>query len=458
MAGFALLGGLPLQRLAAQEPSALPVRLGVEELEAMEFAPLQGKRVGLVTNYGARTSDDRQTIDVLSKAPGVELVALFSPEHGLDGEAKAGKYVKDQTHEPTGLPIYSLYGPTRHPTPEMLEGLDVLVYDLQDIGSRSYTYISTLGYVMDAAREAGLEVVVLDRPNPLGGMRVEGARLDGISSFVGLYDMPFIYGLTPGELARWINDNYLEAPVDLTVVPMKGYRRDMTWAQTGLPWVPPSPKIPRLESAYGYAAIGFIGEIGISNGVMTDTPFEVINRGRVNGKRLAKEFNALGFEGVRLEPHTFISTVGRWKGSKHYGTRLTIEPRTRTHLPSVGYHVIELMRRQLNGWDPFAKTSENQRGLFDKVTGSANIRKAIGERMPVAEMTKSWREGEQAWRKERLPYLIYPEPRYRSLEEPVVVEQKEAASKPQLSDPVEELSQERFHIFEEEPTSPATLP
>ena len=226
------------------------VRLGSEQLAANEFKELQGKRVGLITNPSGANHNGETTIELLRRAPGVRLLALFGPEHGVYGDVKAGERIPERTDARTGLPVHSLYGATRKPTPAMLQGLDVLVYDLQDTGVRSYTFISTMGLAMEACAEAGLEFVVLDRPNPLGGERVEGPPLDErFRSFVGQWNIPYAYGMTCGELARMINgEGWIKKPCALTVVPMTGWRRSMVWHDTGLPWVPTSPNVPRADS------------------------------------------------------------------------------------------------------------------------------------------------------------------------------------------------------------------
>ncbi len=228
------------------------VSLGIDELEKSNFALLQGKRVGLITNPSGADSKGRSAISVFYHGTGFKLVKLFGPEHGIDGKTEAGLHVDSSHDKLTGLPVCSLYGDTRRPTPQMLAGLDVLVYDVQDLGSRSYTFISTLGYVMEEASQYNLEVIVLDRPNPLGGIRIEGPRLDPtVKSFVGLYDIPYVYGLTPGELAQWINAKYLSKPCKLTVVAMTGWTRNMVWEDTGLHWIPTSPNIPTIGAARG---------------------------------------------------------------------------------------------------------------------------------------------------------------------------------------------------------------
>lgn len=247
------------------------VRPGIEVLRDGGFEGLQGKRVGLVTNPSGVDCDLRSTIDILTEAPGVNLVALYAPEHGVRGDIYAGGKVESGRDDRTGLPVHSLYGSTRQPTKEMLKGVDIMVYDIQDVGTRSYTFISTLGLVMRTCAEMGIPVMVLDRPNPLGGLKIEGPLVrDGFHSFVSQYKIPYVYGLTVGELAMLINEEGLNrgqngkaAPLKckLTVIPMEGWTRDMLFEDTGLPWVLPSPNIPYPENAIGYPSAGLCGEL-----------------------------------------------------------------------------------------------------------------------------------------------------------------------------------------------------
>ncbi len=239
------------------------VKTGIDVLQERDFESLKGKRVGLVTNPTGIDNQLRSTIDILHE--NVNLVALFGPEHGVRGDFSAGDHVGNQVDIPTGLPVYSLYGKSRKPDPASLEQVDVIVYDIQDVGVRSYTFISTMGLVMEAASELNKEIVILDRPNPLGGNRVEGPLVeDGFHSFVSQYKIPYIYGLTCGELALFLNGEGMlkdGMKCSLTVVPMEGWERTMTFGTTGLQWVPTSPHIPDYNTAFFYPATGIIGEL-----------------------------------------------------------------------------------------------------------------------------------------------------------------------------------------------------
>ena len=255
------------------------VQLGIDRLVADGFGSLAGKRVGLVTNQSGVDGGGNKTRLILSAAKAVDLVALYAPEHGLDGVALAGKKVESGTDEATGLPVHSLYGASRKPTAEMLREVDVLVFDMQDVGARCYTYVSTMGLCMEAAGEAGKEFVVLDRPNPLGGERVEGPPLEpGWKSFVGMYPVPLVHGLTAGELARMAQgEGWLKPKVKLSVVPLGGWKRSTLWPASGLDWVRTSPNIPNGLSPFYYIATGIAGHLAAADvGTGTSLPFEYV--------------------------------------------------------------------------------------------------------------------------------------------------------------------------------------
>ena len=285
---------------AVQVAPSAPVKPGIEVLRERGFEGLKGKRVGLLTNPSGVDRNLKSTVDILFEAPEVNLVALFAPEHGVRGDVYAGGKVESGRDETTGLPVHSVYGATRKPTPEMLRGLDIVVYDIQDVGTRSYTFISSLGLMMSACAELGIEVMVLDRPNPLGGRKVEGSLVEpGFYSFVSQYPIPYIYGLTAGEVATFINEegvNLGQKGTDpfhkckLTVVPMEGWRRDMRFTDTGLPWILPSPNIPYPQTAIDYPCSGLVGECpGFLNiGIGYSLPFELFaapldRRGQAQG-------------------------------------------------------------------------------------------------------------------------------------------------------------------------------
>ncbi|MDQ3441183.1 MAG: DUF1343 domain-containing protein, partial [Planctomycetota bacterium] len=295
LACIALLATFVASGAASAQTAAKPsVKFGIDALRDENFKSLAGKRVGLIASPASVDEHLAPTSTLFKNAEGVTLVAMFGPEHGIYGDEYAGDKVEDRTDPRTGIPIYSLYGRTRKPTPEMLAKLDTLVFDLQDIGSRSYTNISTMKVAMEACAEQDKEFVVLDRANPLGGERVEGPRLDEkkYSSFVGIIDVPYVHGMTTGELAQLMRDHFLPDYKKLRVVKMTGWNRDMVWEDTGHAWIPTSPHVPHVSSVAAYAATGIVGELYvISNGVGYTQPFEVVGAPYVNGEALSDALN-----------------------------------------------------------------------------------------------------------------------------------------------------------------------
>jgi len=385
------------------------ISLGIDELEKTNFAVLKGKRIGLVTNPSGADSKGRSAISVLysgQSAGGYKLLKLFGPEHGIDGLTGAGKETKNGHDPHTGLPVFALYntskGNFRHPTKEMFSGLDAVVYDVQDLGNRSYTFISTLGYVMDECAKDNIEAIVLDRPNPLGGVRIEGPRLDPtVSSFVGLYDIPLVYGLTPGELAQWINAKYLAQPCRLTVVTMKGWIRSMVWEDTGLKWVPTSPNIPTIGAARGYTATGFLGEIGIETGIGGPYPFEAVAGRGWPDAAIAKRLNAIHMPGIHFSPYKYNA------GSNYDGVFVKMDPRNAGNLTAINFYAIEVLEHEVNGFLPFSHTTADQRQMFEKVTGQSHLRQQLMSGRAVSDIVESWDSGVARWAQERTPFLLY---------------------------------------------------
>ena len=375
---------------------------------------VQGKRVGLVTNHtgiywqaiGQEASASPKlgsTIDAVHQAPEVELVALSGPEHGIRGQEEAGERIESGVDEQTGLPIHSLYGRTLRPTPEMLEGVEVLVFDMQDVGARYYTYVSTMAYAMEAAGEHGIPFVVLDRPNPIRGDVVQGNVLDPeYSTFVGLYPVPMRHGMTVGELARMFVGEF-GIDVDLHVVPMDGWRRDMTFSDTGLPWVAPSPNIPTLESALAYPGTCLFEGTPLSVGRGTDLAFQWVGAPWLDGPALAEALNGYGFEGVGFEAVTFTPTDagdGKFEGEQVQGVRLVHE--------STNYDASKAAVAML--LEAYALSSDNwawREVHFDRLAGTDALRLGIEAGRDLAALTAAWDEGVRDFERLRRPYLIY---------------------------------------------------
>ncbi|MBM3881537.1 MAG: DUF1343 domain-containing protein [Verrucomicrobia bacterium] len=390
-----------------------PVRLGNEVLVAENFRVLAGKRVGLLTNPTGVNRQGRSTIEVLRGARGVKLVALFAPEHGLRGDLPAGREFTNGVDQASGLPLFSLYGPgpVRKPTSAMLKGIDALVYDLQDTGVRSYTYISTLGQAMEACGGAEVEVVVLDRPNPLGGLRVEGPMLNPrFRSFVGRWEVPYVYGLTCGELARMINgEGWITNACKLTVVPLKGWKRDMTWRDTGLPWVATSPNVPRADSVLYLVATGMLGEIGgVTISMGRDMPFQCVAAPWLDAERACAQLNGYGLPGLKFEPVHFTAGGGGYRGKRVAGAQIRVTDPAAAPLVAINFYSLE-MARKVGGRDLFAEAVKAGRrfDMFDKVNGTDQTRRALQAGKSAKEIVAAWKPGEEAFRARRRPYLLY---------------------------------------------------
>ncbi|MBQ5581803.1 MAG: DUF1343 domain-containing protein [Bacteroidales bacterium] len=379
---------------------AARVKPGIEVLVERNFAGLEGKRVGLVTNPSGVDSQLRATVDILNDAPNVQLVALFAPEHGIRGDIYAGAKVESGRDEHTGLPVHSLYGATREPTAKMLEGVDIMVYDIQDVGSRSYTFISTLGLVMRACGARGIPVMVLDRPNPLGGLKVEGALVrDGFHSFVGQYKIPYIYGLTVGELAQLINEEGLNCGQNgklphqsctLTVVPMEGWRREMLFDQTGLPWVLPSPNIPTAQSAIHYPSAGLAGEMYnyLNIGIGYTLPFGTFAEEWVDADALKAKLDSYNVPGVAWRTIHYKPISGRLNGKLIHGVQYFYTDYEKANLTLTQFYVMQAVW-ELYKKNPF-QIAADRLAMFNKVTGTDFISTTFGKTMKVADIFSYW--------------------------------------------------------------------
>ena len=397
--------------------SRVTVKTGVEVLRERGFAGLEGRRVGLVTNPSGVDRYLKSTIDILFEAPQVNLVALYGPEHGVRGDVYAGGKVDDTKDEATGLPVYSLYGATRKPTPQMLEGIDVMVYDIQDVGARSYTFISTLGLVMEACAAKGIEVMVLDRPNPLGGNKIEGCYVEQpFNSFVSQYRIPYVYGLTVGELANLINEEGLnrgqkgdQEPVKckLTVVPMEGWTRDMLYEDTGLPWVLPSPNIPFKESPMYYASSGISGELyGFMNiGIGYTLPFQIFGALWLDPEKLKDRLESYGLQGISFRTIWYKPYFGSLAGKLVKGLQFFFTDYEKARLTDTQFFVMQAVAELYPDKKAFDVVSGI--GLFDKVCGTDYVRKEFSKRYKVADIIHYWRKDEDDFRNLSRQYHLY---------------------------------------------------
>ena len=396
---------------------ACVVKPGIEVLRESGFQQLRGKRIGLVTNPSGVDSRLKSTIDILFQAPEVNLVALYGPEHGVRGDMYAGDKVNDSVDPVTGLPVYSLYGKTRKPTPEMLAGVDVMVYDIQDVGVRSYTFISTLGLVMEACAPLGIEVMVLDRPNPLGGNKIEGCYVEQpFNSFVSQYKIPYVYGLTVGELAVLINEEGLnrgqkgdQEPVKckLSVIPMQGWTRSMLYEDTKLPWVLPSPNIPFSDSPMYYAASGVCGELyGFMNiGIGYTLPFQVFGAVWLDPQALKSRLESYDIEGVSFRTIWYKPFAGSLKGQLVKGLQFFFTDYEKARITEVQFLVMQAVAELYP--DKKAFSVVNGYGLFDKVCGTDYVRNTFGQTYKLDDIKDYWRKDEDSFRALSQKYHIY---------------------------------------------------
>jgi len=386
------------------------VKTGIEFLKADDFKLLKGKRVGLITNPTGVDRAMKSTIDIFHESPDVNLVALYGPEHGVRGNFHAGSYVETRTDEITGVPVYSLYGSTRKPTGEMLKDIDILVYDIQDVGCRSFTFISTMGLAMEAAAENNIEFVVLDRPNPLGGLKIEGSVVeDSFKSFVSQYKIPYIYGLTCGELAVMINsEKMMNKQCKLHIVKMEGWNRKMNYSETGLQWIPPSPHIPQAITSYYYPAIGILGELGgFSIGVGYTLPFQLFGAEWVNAEELSGALNAYNLEGLYFRPIHYKPFYGY--GTEEYlqGVQIHITDYEKAALTEIQFYIMESVARLYPEKAIIENANESRFQMFDKVLGSDYIRINFAKNNRFDDIRKYWYKDVDAFRNLSKKYHLY---------------------------------------------------
>jgi uncharacterized protein YbbC (DUF1343 family) len=398
--------------LAFQAPDPI-VNTGLEELITSRFKILQGKRVGLITNPTGIDHKLQSTVDIMFRTSDIKLVALFSPEHGVRGDFAAGEQVGTTLDPGTKLPVYSLYGKTRKPTPEMLNGIDVLVYDIQDIGSRSYTYISTLGLAMEAAAENSVGFVVLDRPNPLGGIRMEGAltRPEFIS-FVSQFPIPYVHGMTVGELATFLNEEGLlknRIKCKLEVVKMNGWKRAMYFENTGLPWVPSSPHIPQVETIIFYPATGIAGELYIASiGVGYTLPFQLFATEWINADSLTSNLNSLNLTGIIFRAIHYKPYYSVSQGKTVHGVQIHItDAKIVSNLSLIQFYILQEAHKLWPDKNIFDLCEKSRLNMFDKVCGTDKIRIEFTKTFLVDSIMDLWTRDIPAFRKKAQKYFLY---------------------------------------------------
>lgn len=392
--------------------SAQQVKPGIEVLRDRGFEGLKGKRVGLITNPSGVDNKLKSTIDILHEAEGVELKGLYAPEHGVRGDVHAGDKVDTFTDPATGVTVYSIYGKNHKPTPEQLKDIDVLVYDIQDIGCRSFTFISSMGKAMEACAELGKEFMVLDRPNPVGGNIVEGNLVeDSCYSFVSQFPIPYVYGLTPGELAMYLNEEGIldgGKKCKLTVVPMEGWKRDMKFEATGMPWVLPSPHIPNPEAAVLYPVTGILGELGYMNiGVGYTLPFKLFCAEWVDAQELSRRMNALNLPGLMFRPIYIKPFYAFGKGKNLQGIEVYVTDKEVAPLSLTQFYVMQEIADMYPKHKPFETCDQKRLSMFDKVTGSKEIRRRFGKNYKVADIIDYWNKDNASFKAKSSKYYLY---------------------------------------------------
>jgi uncharacterized protein YbbC (DUF1343 family) len=394
------------------------VKVGAQILIEHHLDMLRGKRVGIVTNHSAVLADGRHIVDVLLECPGINVVALFGPEHGIRGDAPDGKSVEHGSDAQTGVKVYSLYGKVTKPTDEMLRDIDVMILDIQDVGVRFYTFISTLSLTLEAAAEHHIKYIVLDRPNPIRGTAVEGAvREDSLKSFVGLHPIPVAHGMTVGELATMFNgEGWLAEGVkaDLNVMTMENWDRRMWYDETGLPWIKPSPNIMTLNTAIVYPGICFIEGTNVSEGRGTQHPFEYIGAPWINGTELANELNSYNLPGVAFEPIHFTPTDiasvmsdPKYDNQKCGGVFIRVVDRSKFEPVRTGIYVLYALKRLYPNEFKWRESRSGRALYVDKLTGTANVRLMLDAGKKPDEIIATWQEGLDKFRSIRAKYLLY---------------------------------------------------
>lgn len=382
-------------------------RLGVEVLLKDQLNLIKGKRVGLITNPTGVDQDLTSIVDLLYKNPNVKLTALYGPEHGVRGSAPAGSYVESYIDEKTGIPVYSLYGNTKKPTPQMLSNIDVLLFDIQDVGARFYTYIYTMALAMEAAKENNIPFIVLDRPNPISGSRVEGPILeDKYSSFVGEFPIPVRHGMTVGELAKLFNKEF-KIGADLTVVKMQGWNRSMYYDDTDLQFVMPSPNMPTLDTALVYPGACLIEGTNVSEGRGTTRPFELLGAPFIDGDDLAEKLNSYHLPGVTFRSASFIPSTSKFVNQLSHGVQIHVTNRNAYKPFETGLYIVKTIHDMYPDKFQFRAPGSNGISFFDNLVGNGSIRAGIEAGKSIEQMKKDWQPELNKFMDVREKYLLY---------------------------------------------------
>jgi len=419
--------GRPREAKPQPPAAAQKVKLGVDVFLEKHLDLVKGKRVGLITNPSGINGRLESTADLFFREPAIQLAALYGPEHGVRGDAQAGEYVPFYFDKKFKVPVFSLYGQSSKPEPGMLKNIDeymrsfdtvavgkvpegtmvrdvdVLIYDVQDVGARVYTYIATMAYALQACSESGIEFVLLDRPNPVNGADIEGTILEypQFSSFVGLFPIPARHGMTLGELAGLFNDKFLSKKAKLTVIPIEGWTRRLWYDQTGLPWVYPSPNMPTLDTATVYPGQVYFEGTNISEGRGTTHPFELFGAPWIDGYVLAKKLNAFGLPGVVFREACFTPTFSKFQGQLCGGTQVHVTDRAVYRSVETALHIIKTIR------DTYPDMFEFHEEYFDKIMGTSKVREALENGTNVAEIVAGFKPGLEGFKVLREPYLLY---------------------------------------------------
>ncbi|MCB1112970.1 MAG: DUF1343 domain-containing protein [Chlamydiales bacterium] len=394
----------------AAEPK---VKVGIDILMDRDHIHLlQGKKIGLVTNHTAVNSRMHSTLELLrdgAEKGQYKLAALFAPEHGINGNAYANEHIDDTT-DIKGIPVYSLHGSTRRPTPEMLKGIDLIIYDIQDLGSRSYTYSTTLFYTMEAATKQGIAVMVLDRPNPINGITIDGPMLkENLRSMVGYINVPYCHGMTIGELARLFNGEY-RIGCNLTVVPMRGWERGMSFQDTGLAWIPTSPQIPEASTAYYYPTTGILGELSLVNiGVGYTLPFKVVGAPWIDAKTFVKTLNSQKFPGVHFEPFHYRPFYGKFAQEDCQGALIVITDQKKFLPVTTQYLILGILKSLYpDRFNDAVAASQSRKKMFDKVNGTEEIYQLMTQNRHIVWPLRAFQQKErEQFRHLRQQYLLY---------------------------------------------------